>query len=58
MKELGGRTLANTEHLHKDWILIKEYPLSERLLAMVARLALTEWDRLCNRCKRCSGSHR
>ncbi len=34
MKELGGRTLANTEHLHKDWILIKEYPLSEKLLAM------------------------
>jgi len=34
MKELGGRTLANTEHLHKDWTLVKEYPLSERLLAM------------------------
>ncbi|MBE0699288.1 MAG: cation-translocating P-type ATPase [Anaerolineaceae bacterium] len=34
MKELGGRTLANTEHLHKDWMLIKEYPLSEKLLAM------------------------
>jgi Ca2+-transporting ATPase len=34
MKELGGRTLANTEHLHKDWILVKEYPLSENLLAM------------------------
>ncbi len=34
MKELGGRTLANSEHLHKDWILVKEYPLSEKLLAM------------------------
>jgi Ca2+-transporting ATPase len=34
MKELGGRTLANTEHLHKDWILMKEYELSEKLLAM------------------------
>jgi P-type Ca2+ transporter type 2C len=34
MKELGGRTLANTEHLHKDWILVHEYPLSEKLLAM------------------------
>ncbi len=34
MKELGGRTLANTEHLHKDWTLVKEYPLSEKLLAM------------------------
>ena len=34
MKELGGRTLANTEHIHKDWILVHEYPLSEKLLAM------------------------
>lgn len=34
MKELGGRALANTEHLHKDWVLVKEYPLSEKLLAM------------------------
>jgi Ca2+-transporting ATPase len=34
MKELGGRTLANTEHLHKDWVLVKEYPLSEKMLAM------------------------
>jgi Ca2+-transporting ATPase len=34
MKELGGRTLAQTEHLHKDWTLMREYPLSEKLLAM------------------------
>jgi Ca2+-transporting ATPase len=34
MKELGGRTLINTDHLHKDWVLVKEYPLSEKLLAM------------------------
>jgi Ca2+-transporting ATPase len=34
MKELGGRTLAKTEHLHKDWALMHEYPLSEKLLAM------------------------
>jgi P-type Ca2+ transporter type 2C len=34
MKELGGRTLAKTEHLHKDWMLMREYPLSEKLLAM------------------------
>jgi Ca2+-transporting ATPase len=34
MKELGGRALANTEHLHQDWTLVKEYPLSEKLLAM------------------------
>ncbi len=34
MKELGGRTLANTEHLHADWTLVREYPLSDKLLAM------------------------
>lgn len=34
IKELGGRTLANTTHLHKDWTLVREYPLSEKLLAM------------------------
>ncbi len=34
MKELGGRTLANTEHLHKDWELVREYPLEDHLLAM------------------------
>lgn len=34
MKELGGRTLINTEHLHQDWTLVHEYPLSEKLLAM------------------------
>ena len=34
MKELGGRTLSNTEHIHKNWELVHEYPLSEHLLAM------------------------
>ncbi|MGE0086328.1 MAG: cation-translocating P-type ATPase [Desulfococcaceae bacterium] len=34
MKELGISTLAHTEHLHKDWILQREYPLSQELLAM------------------------
>jgi Ca2+-transporting ATPase len=34
MKELGGRTLSNTEHIHKDWKLVREYPLSPNLLAM------------------------
>jgi len=34
IKELGGRTLVNTEHLHTDWNLMREYPLSEKLLAM------------------------
>ena len=34
MKELGLRTLMNTEHLHHDWTFVHEYPLSEKLLAM------------------------
>ena len=34
IQELGGRTLVNTEHLHADWTLTKEYPLSEKLMAM------------------------
>ncbi|MDD5368767.1 MAG: cation-translocating P-type ATPase [Anaerolineaceae bacterium] len=34
IQELGGRTLVNTEHLHSDWNLVREYPLSEHLLAM------------------------
>ncbi|MYN44834.1 HAD-IC family P-type ATPase [Pseudoduganella sp. FT93W] len=30
----GTRWLANTEHLHRDWQLIDDYPLSRQLLAM------------------------
>ncbi|HUS58993.1 MAG TPA: cation-translocating P-type ATPase [Planctomycetota bacterium] len=33
-KQLGERCLARTEHLHYDWTPVREYPLSERLLAM------------------------
>ncbi len=34
LKELGETALAGTEHLHRDWTLVQEYPLSRRLLAM------------------------
>jgi Ca2+-transporting ATPase len=34
LRELGTRALADTEHLHDDWILVQEYPLSEELLAL------------------------
>ena len=34
MKDLGERTLKNTEHLHSGWDLRREYPLSRELLAM------------------------
>jgi P-type Ca2+ transporter type 2C len=33
-KELGDRSLADTEHLHRDWQLLRSYPLSPELLAM------------------------
>ncbi|HET6371636.1 MAG TPA: HAD-IC family P-type ATPase, partial [Nitrospiria bacterium] len=34
LKRLGDRTLSQTEHLHDDWVLVREYPLSSGLLAM------------------------
>ena len=34
MKVLGEATLTQTEHLHDDWELLREYPLSRDLLAM------------------------
>jgi Ca2+-transporting ATPase len=33
-KELGNHFLASTEHLHDDWTLVREYPLSTSLLAL------------------------
>jgi Ca2+-transporting ATPase len=33
-KALGDRYLASTEHLHPGWELMREYPLSEELLAL------------------------
>lgn len=32
--QAGARLLANTEHLHSDWALIDDYPLSRQMLAM------------------------
>jgi len=34
LKELGEKTLWGTEHLHRDWTLVREYPLSPQLLAL------------------------
>ncbi len=34
LKSLGEHKLANTEHLHENWKLIREYPLSGNLLAL------------------------
>jgi len=33
-KELGSHYLARTEHLHDDWTHVREYPLSNNLLAL------------------------
>jgi P-type Ca2+ transporter type 2C len=34
LQKLGTDQLAGTEHLHADWELLREYPLSGQLLAM------------------------
>jgi len=34
LRELGTRHLARTEHLHENWNLVQEYPLSPELLAL------------------------
>jgi P-type Ca2+ transporter type 2C len=34
LKALGEGTLSGTEHLHADWTLLHEYPLSPALLAL------------------------
>jgi P-type Ca2+ transporter type 2C len=32
--DAGKRLLANTEHLHSNWTLVEDYPLSPQMLAM------------------------
>ena len=34
LSELGTRALKSTEHIHPDWQLVREYPLSRQLIAM------------------------
>lgn len=34
LREAGRKSLSNTEHLHDNWTLVQEYPLSKQLLAM------------------------
>lgn len=34
LEELGFTTLHNTEHIHQDWPLIEEYPLSKEIMAL------------------------
>ncbi len=41
---LAENTLANTEHLHSDWTLVQQYPLSRDLLAMSHGWKATQRD--------------
>lgn len=34
IKDLGEQHLARTEHLHQNWTLVQEYPLSKELLSI------------------------
>ena len=34
LKQLAEYTLSNTEHLHHNWTLVREYPLSREILAL------------------------
>ncbi len=34
LRELGVGALSGTEHLHDDWVMMQEYPLSQEMLAM------------------------
>ncbi len=34
LNEFGKSRLADTEHLHNDWLLVRQYPLSPELLAL------------------------
>jgi Ca2+-transporting ATPase len=34
LRDLGKRALSDTEHLHNNWTLVQEYPLSKSLLTM------------------------
>ncbi len=34
LEELGYKTLYNTEHIHSDWPLIEEYPISKEVMAL------------------------
>ncbi len=34
IRELRGRAIAPPEHFHDDWVLVREYPLADGILAM------------------------
>jgi Ca2+-transporting ATPase len=44
LNELGSKKLYNTEHLHENWPLLEEYPLSRELLALSHVWKTTDGD--------------
>ncbi len=44
--DMGDRHLANTEHLHHDWSMLREYPLTREMLAMSRVYRQTDDDHL------------
>ena len=34
LKQMGERSLGQTEHIHSNWVLVREYPLSQSLLSL------------------------
>ena len=57
-KELGESYLTATEHLHADWTLVREYPLSEHLLALSHVWRSPSEDEYIIAAKRCARVHR
>ena len=46
-QRLGREALGGTEHLHPDWTLLEEYPLSSSLLAMTRSWRDASGERVC-----------
>lgn len=44
--QIGETYLKNTEHIHNDWTMVREYSLSKQLLAMSRVFRHTSTDRL------------
>lgn len=44
LQQIGQEYLARTEHLHTDWRLLHEYPLSSELLAMSCVWESPSWE--------------
>ena len=51
---IGDQFLQNSEHIHADWVMEKEYPLSKDLLGYVEGFFKYRKQRAGNCCKRCS----